>query len=212
MQVLPLPIPVLVAEVSHVIVAYGSAPKRLLLELREYKYDENVLLFPEFFDSKRNLISRNYRAYFKKVREWERNIIVALWPDYFYAAWPCKYKDIMWVFPLHTKDELTKLPPCITFIGYASSPELRDYDLRWFVENVPRPWWYLGASSKEVYEAVRYRFDGVDVHSLSIPGWGFRDSIHNAEKIALWLQQLARGRVLKRNDLVYCYTPLPIEA
>ncbi len=190
------------------IVAYSNGPKRLLLRLREHEYPPNILIYPEFFDDKRSLIKRNYSNYFRKIKRWERNIIVALWPDYYYASWPCKWSDIMWIFPLHSKDELERIPHCITFIGYASQPSLRDYSLEWFMDNVPRPWWYLGANSREIYEAIRYRFDGMDVHSLSIPGWGFTDSIRNADKIAMWLTALANGRILTKNDLFYGYRPL----
>ena len=190
------------------IIAYSNGPKRLLLRLREYIYPENVLIYPEFFDSKRALITRNYSAYFRKIKEWRSVIIVALWPDYFYASWPCRYDDIMWIFPLHHKKELERVPNCITFIGYASQPSLRDYSLEWFMDYVPRPWWYLGANSRELYEAFKYNFDGMDVHSLSIPRWGYTNSIENADKIAKWLIELAQGRILTKNDLFYGYKPL----
>ena len=190
------------------IIGFGSAPRKVLEQLRSKPLPPNVLVYPEFFDSKSDLINRRYEAYVRKVREWRANIIVAVWPDYVYSDYLCKYDDIMWIFPLHSLSELSRLPPCITFVGYASAPNLRDYTIREFMAKAPRPWWYLGANSTEIYEALRYRFDGVDVTTLSIPGWCYRDNIRNGHLVVEWLTQLAKGRILKAKQLTKPTIPL----
>jgi len=209
------------------IVGVGSAPPRLLEELRKYVKHPRVFIWPEFFDSKRELIEKRYARYVEKVLAYRHGIVIALWPDYLYEDkfGLCSY-DILWIFPLHSLSELDKLRArCIAFLGYPSQREatisgqrvvLRDYDIRSFLdaaEQLGYSTWYLGANSREIYEAVAHRFDGVDVTTLSIPGWGYRHNLGPgaAAVIARWLEALAEGRILRsRNGKLIEVRPLPV--
>lgn len=195
------------------IIGFGRAPQKLLEELRKYVDDHRVLIYPEFFDAKLSLIKeRSYAKYLEKLIEYRSRIIIAVWPDYYYRVEIARLVDA-WIFPMHSVDEIDfvlKLDDHVSllFLGYPSSKELRDYSLEDFLtlaRELDLPMWYLGASPREVREALRYGFDGVDVHTLSIPGWGYRDNRgcrDSPRLIALWLKALAEGRILSRKHLI----------
>ncbi len=194
------------------IVGFGRAPLRLVEELRKYADDPRILLWPEFFDAKQQLINRNYAAYIRQLLMFRNSIVIALWPDWYYRLDLARYLDIAWIFPMHSLNEIDFVLRLddhvrLLFLGYPSARELRDYSLETFLDvarELGLPTWYLGASSREVREAVAHGFDGVDVTTLSIPGWGFRDNrrVDSAALIATWLKSLADGKVLEKHRLL----------
>ena len=198
------------------IVGFGSAPPQLLERLRLYVDDPRVLIYPEFFDAKRELIEKRYARYVEKVLAYRHRIVIALWPDYCHAECAARFglhsmTDIVWVFPLHHMWEINFVLGFMDrvfdtfFVGYASQQSLRDYTIHQFIDACRAhglPMWYLGANSREIYEAVLNRFDGVDVTTLSIPGWSYRDNLRpEAPKvISEWLRALANGVVLRSRN------------
>ena len=185
------------------IVGVGMIPVRWLVdEVRRLVDDPDVYIYPEFFDAKKDLVEGRRNSYIEKVFRMRRYIVIALYPDYFYSEWLCRrIDDVFWIFPLHSLKELRKMPRCIDFIGYPSAKELRDYSLRQFFAAVKTylkdyALWYLGASKRELSEAINNEFDGVDVTTLSVPRHGYQHIKRRefAKTFAEFLKKLSREK------------------
>ena len=192
------------------IVGFGSAPRRLLEELRRYVDHPNIYIFPEFFDDKKSLIQRRYAKYVENVYKNRDRIIIALWPDYLYDdRFNLCDLPIIWIFPLHSMKELEQgLPWCIEFVGYATQESLRDYTIYEYLDAVKMYGyrkWMLGANSREIYDCIRYNFDGVDITTLTIPSITFSD-LKNwdvvVKIIKIFLENLVEGRVLRKKQIL----------
>lgn len=191
-----------------VVVGYGSGPMRLINVLRERLiYNNKVYVYPEFFDSKRDLLNRNYMGYVKKLWIHRNDIIIALYPDYINKILNVP-RNILYVYPVHSLDKDSEFYDQLrqyydVIPGYASALGLRDYTIEQFCSVFScTESWYLGANSKEIYEAIEWGFWGVDITSLTIPGWSFRDNIQHPEAIALFIEKLTQGKVLKGKHIL----------
>ena len=60
------------------VIAFGENPSHILSLLRFMIDDVRILVYPEFVDSKRLLLDRNYRAYIRRLIEHRDRIIVAV--------------------------------------------------------------------------------------------------------------------------------------
>lgn len=189
------------------IVGFGRAPSFFLDKLRSYVAHPRVFIYPEFFDDKNALLRGDRASYVLRLLEHRARIIVALWPDYMVddRFGLCSYR-IIWIYPLHSKSEIDRVPHCIDYIGYVPDTKLRDYTLTWFLNTTRElgyKTWFLGASSREIRLALWCSFDGVDVGTLSVPKLRFRDLQRpDAPKvIAIFLENLAEGRIVTPSQL-----------
>ena len=190
-----------------VVVGYGSGPMRLINVLRERLiYNNKVYVYPEFFDSKRDLLNRNYMGYVKKLWIHRNDIIIALYPDYINKILNVP-RNILYVYPIHSLDKdsefYEQLKQYYNVIpGYPRMEKLRDYGLHDFcsIFNCSESW-YLGAISTTISEAIEW-FWGVDITGLTIPGWGFRNNIQQPEAIALFIEKLTQGKILKCKQIL----------
>ena len=161
------------ARVDGMIVGVGmlGRARHLLDRLRGLVDHPNIYIFPEFFDSKKELIERRYATYVQRLLRYRDRVVIALWPDYLYVDRfsLCKM-DIVWVFPIHYLSEFEKLPRCIEVVGYAADPKYREYRLEQFID-VARErgfaMWWLGASKREIGIATALGFWGLDVNTGS---------------------------------------------
>jgi len=191
------------------IIGIANIPSWILNRLRELVSSENVYIYPEFFDSKVELLeSLSVVHYVMKILRNKDRIIIAVFPDYQREdKWGLCNLDVLWIYPLHRKEELQRLPPCIDFVGIPSDRESRNYDI-WEIYDVVKQLgyrlWLLGLRPSAVKLLRYYRFDGVDVTTLSIPKWQFKDNRNPraAEMFAAFVDALAKGRVLDRYDLL----------
>lgn len=186
---------------------FGYAPRFFIERLRSYVAHPMVLIYPEFFDDKNALLRSDRVSYVLRLLENRDRVVVALWPDYMAEDrfGLCSY-DVLWVYPLHSLREVDRLPQCIEFLGFASERSLRDYTLAQFLDVAKQlgyRTWFLGASSRELRLALVCGFDGVDVTTLSIPGWRYSDSRRPDAPalVALFLENLAERRLLTRAQL-----------
>ncbi|WFO75590.1 hypothetical protein J4526_01505 [Desulfurococcaceae archaeon MEX13E-LK6-19] len=190
------------------IVGHGNAPRKLLEFLRErLAYNDRVLIYPEFFDSKNDLIKGNYMSYVRKLWLFRSKIVIALYPDYINKILNVP-KNILYVYPVHNLDRDPEFYDTLrehvdVIPGYVSMPSLRDYSIKDFcsVFNCSESW-YLGANSREIYEAIEYGFWGVDITPLTIPGWGYRNNLQYHEVTAIFIEKLTQGKILKTKHLL----------
>ena len=189
-------------------VGIGSMPSRFLDRVREYVSSEKVFIYPEFFDSKNELLSGvSVASYVMRILENRDRIVFAVFPDYHSRdRWGLCNLDVLWIYPLHRRQELQCLPPCIEFIGIPCDRESRNYDI-WEIYDVVKQLgyrlWLLGLRPSAVKLLRYYRFDGVDITTLSIPKWQFSDNRNPraAEMFAFFAESLAEGRLLDKYSL-----------
>ena len=159
---------------NKMIIGIGEHPPFIIDVLREIK-SENLFIFPEFFDDKRNLLSRNYRNYILKLAYLRDNVIIAVYPDYFYEYNLLLEKissDIIFVFPLHSKNELDfvlKLSDKMNILlGFPYMDKLRDYDIGFFLEIAKKydfKTWLLGY--KKSLKKYLNSFYGMDITPIA---------------------------------------------
>ncbi len=150
------------------VIAFGENPSHILSLLRSMIDDVRILVYPEFFDSKRLLLNRNYRAYICRLIEQRDRIIVAVWPDYYHSLLPRALEHIVFVYPLHSIRELDFVLKVSDhfdiMLGFPNKPELRDYTLESFLD-AARTYgfrtWLLGL--KRRFTKHLHNFYGTDV-------------------------------------------------
>ena len=183
------------------IVGVGNLPRNLVEKLRMYVDDPRVLINPEFFDSKKELVNRRYNKYVEKVYRYRDVIIAAIYPDYLYKD---VYKlcdlPIIWIFPIHSLKEFEiGIPSCVDVVGFAADPRYRDYTVTEFVEKAKMygyKMWWLGASKREIEIATSMNFWGLDVNTGST-GLSFRkiSSPEFPEYFAQFLRKVANNGI-----------------
>ncbi|MEM3187680.1 MAG: hypothetical protein QXY87_14185 [Saccharolobus sp.] len=135
----------------------------------------NILVYPEFFDSKKDLLRRNYTNYLRKLWSLRSTIKIAIYPDYIYYKLQVPDK-VEYIIPVHSlsKDVIKIYKELSSFtkvwLGFASNEKYRDYEIADFVEFAKRlnaKTWYLGISTKrELREAVKWNFEGIDITTM----------------------------------------------
>jgi len=161
------------------IVGIGNHPKFILDVLQEVIAHPDILIYPEFFDCKKLLIQRKYKSYYFKLLKFRDEIEVAVWPDYLYHdKYNLKRFNFKFIFPLHSLSEIDfilKLSDKVDLmLGFPNKPELRDYNLRSFIEIAEKyglEKWLLGLKTRLM--KYLHLFDGTDVTTLSFPGVKF---------------------------------------
>jgi len=213
-----------------VIVAFGSGPPRLLDELRKYLDRIDTLVYPEFFDAKKFLVNREWSRYAHEVMTSiaRGTTVIAVFPDYCYDRCLAVLRPVLdravWVYPLHSKNELgwvlTRFDNAVPewFLGFPNRPELRDFDMEWFLDAAKRyglRTWLMGLKPR--FAKYIRLIDGCDVTTLSIPGWGYRDNregyrgIPPAAYVAEFMKRLAGERVvLGRHQLRNIFSVKPL--
>ena len=190
------------------IVGIANIPSWLLDEVRKLSSDR-VFVYPEFFDAKQQLVNGNSVVkYVSKVVQYRDRIIIAVFPDYQSEdRWGLCSLDIVWIYPLHRKEELYRLPRCIDFVGIPSDAESRNYRLYEIYDEMRSlgyRLWLLGLRPSVAKLLRYYRFDGVDVTTLSIPKWQFSDNRqpYAAKAFRIFVEELSNGRVLDKYELL----------
>jgi hypothetical protein len=174
----------------------------------------NFLIYPEFFDSKKDLLQGNYHNYIRKLWTLRKEIKVALYPDYVYTVLPLP-KEIEYIIPVHEINErvVSLYNDLINkgykiWLGYASTPKFRDYTILEFNEfskKLNTKTWYLGISTwREFKEALQWNFDGIDITTMLL---GKFEQIKNYDyvkrRITELLQLISKpGRQLTLYDFV----------
>ena len=159
------------------LIGIGNAHSKTLelLRLRFATY-QNVYVYPEFFDAKLKLVlERNYVTYIMQLYRNRDSIVLAVYPDWYHKLYVAKLVDCVWIYPLHSLDEIDFVlrlsDVAEVMLGFPSSDRidnivLRDYTLQQFIDVAKmygfRTWW-LGANKTELRKAMRYNFDGVDI-------------------------------------------------
>ncbi|QGA54550.1 hypothetical protein GFS03_08190 [Sulfolobus sp. E5-1-F] len=156
----------------------------------------NILVYPEFFDSKRELIQGDFKNYVKKLWNLRTIIKIAIYPDYIYYTLTVP-KNVEYIIPVHSLNEgvvriykqlsnFTKV-----WLGFASNEKYRDYEITDFIEFAKRlnaKRWYLGVSTKrELREAIRWNFDGLDITTMLL---GKFEQIKNLDYVVRKLREL----------------------
>lgn len=112
----------------------------------------NILVYPEFFDSKKDLLRRNYHIYLRKLWSLRSTIKIAIYPDYIYYKLQVP-DNVEYIIPAHSlsKDVIKICRELSSFtkvwLGFASNEKYRDYEIADFVEFAKRlnaKTWYLG--------------------------------------------------------------------
>jgi hypothetical protein len=148
------------------IIAIGNNPFCNLLH-NDDEISKHFIVYPAFYDNLKALIKGNYESYVKQLWRKRKFIRYALYPDYVYKIIPLP-KSITYIYPVHSLSEydfISRLKKEYNIIaGYCSSPKLRDYSIKQFIQMFPYSKWYLGISTKhELKEAIRYNFDYCDI-------------------------------------------------
>ena len=189
-------------------VGVARVPSFLLDAAREVE-SSYVYVYPEFFDAKRELMSgRAIINYISRVIQERDRIIIAVYPDYqLEDKWYLCGLDVVWIYPLHRKEELYRLPQCIDIVGIPSDQESRNYTLFEIYDEVRSlgyRLWLLGLRPSAVKLLRLYNFVGTDVTTLSIPKWQYIDNKQPYAKDAfkLFIRYLVRGVVLNKYQLL----------
>ena len=184
------------------IVGIANIPSWLLDEVRNIGSDR-VFVYPEFFDAKQQLVNGiGVARYVTKVIQYRQRIIVAVWPDYQTVdRWGLCSLDVVWIYPLHRWQELYLLPQCIDFVGIPSDADSRNYRLYEIYDEIRSlgyRLWLLGLRPSAAKLLRYYRFDGVDVTTLSIPKWQFSDNKKPvaARAFRIFVEELAENNVV----------------
>ena len=184
------------------IVGVADIPSWLRDSLRDIESDK-VYIYPEFFDAKRELLNGlSVARYISRIVQCRQRIIVAVWPDYRTVdRWGLCNLDIVWIYPLHQWQELYLLPRCIDFVGIPSDAGSRNYRLYEIYDEVRSlgyRLWLLGLRPSAAKLLRYYRFDGVDVTTLSIPKWQFSDNKkpEAARAFRIFVEELAENNVV----------------
>lgn len=131
--------------------------------IRKYGF----LTYPEFLDNfyVRHK-TRSYGLFSKLLRKYHHQVKFAVAPDYNYKLMEGlkqRYKQVNWIFPLHKKSEL-EIAKNLEFewIGLPHRPKLRDYTIKWLIDNAREfKLWYLGFWSEKTVWVLQY-FNGFD--------------------------------------------------
>jgi len=180
------------------LVAVGKSVMQWLNLMRELKRKGLVdLIFPEFFDSKNDLIARRWIAYLRRLRKLENEVKVAAWPDYCYDARLRGKFSVEWLFPLHKASELDFALKVADYIGFLNCGWLRDYTLARYVE-----WkreygfkaWLMGLKPR--YLRALHLFDACDITTVSLPSYNFSEwrKLNQAEVWEEFLRQIKARR------------------
>lgn len=147
---------------------------------REFATDPNILIFPRFFDSKRDLLAGKWQRYVFRLKRRADEVEIALWPDYVYQILKMP-GHITYIFPLHNlrresdfvlrlsdhydvivglPKENYRIPKAVAaFLDFCHAHDLRI--------------WVLGLL-RENRNLLRFAW-GTDVTTFSVPGWRFED-------------------------------------
>jgi len=196
--------------VKVMIIGLGEHPRRVLKMLREYfKNNPNIIIYPEFFDDLRKLVSGNYRSYIRKLIKIRNIVKIAVWPDYLHRIPPpfTTLTHIIWIYPLHHMSELSfvlKLSDKFNlFLGFPNRDELRDYGLTRFItvaEEYSLKTWLLGLKPKFIKpKFIRHirLFDGTDVTPISFPQLGLFKNFMNPSLIRKYVDLI--NSLLEKN-------------
>jgi hypothetical protein len=138
-------------------IAIGKNP---FYKLLKKDFEDEFIIFPEFYDNMKLLIKQKYDNYIKQIWKYRKIIKFAVYPDYVYKLFVLP-ENITYIYPLHSFKQLNfveKLKQKYKIIiGYCSNYKYRDYTLHQFLKRINEPKWYLGISSQsELREAIKY--------------------------------------------------------
>jgi len=189
-------------------VGVARVPSFLLDAAREVE-SSYVYVYPEFFDAKRELMSgRAIINYISRIMQNRDRIVIAVYPDYqLEDKWSLCSLDIIWIYPLHRRDELYRLPRCIDIVGIPSDRESRDYALFEIYDDIKAlgyRLWLLGLRPSAVKLLRIYDFVGTDITTLSVPKWQYADNRqpYARDAFKLFVKYLTKGVVLHKYQLL----------
>ena len=106
------------------------------------KVNKCILTFPEFHDNYyvryKRFKETNWRKMFlKSIMRHREHLKFVVYPDHQYdLAWLLKsFKDVQWIYPLHSKEEVDfVLAKGFDWVGMPFRRQWRDYTLEWFLD------------------------------------------------------------------------------
>ena len=173
-------------------IAIGNTFSLFLKEMRkDRELSSAFILYPQFFDSKRKLLQKDYKSYVHDVWYHRKEIEYAIYPDYMREELPLP-KSIKYIYVIHDIEKDAKaffrLSEKFSLVaGYASDERYRDYTLEEFLQvfaNVKK--WYLGVSTKrEAKEAVSSGLDYMDITTMALGSFKDLHSYESVKKLLL---------------------------
>lgn len=165
--------------------------------------------YPMFFDDKKDLLEGHVKEYIIRLTKNMHQIKIALYPDYQDENLPLP-RNITYIYPVHSLTEYEKFQRVKrkfqnVYVGYASDPKYRDYELCDFLKTFRgEKIWYLGVSTKRELEEALH-FDAMDVTGFM---FGNHSDRTNKDRLLRNIKNFVKEVERKRKRDINCQTSI----